>query len=85
MRKSIFIVFVGVLFFLCFTKVFAKGAVEEDLAGEYFSIAQGYTELKTILRLQIIILKPKSLKNIKMQLNIIWHKFMLFKMNGKAA
>ncbi|UTC77993.1 hypothetical protein E4O04_08260 [Treponema sp. OMZ 799] len=46
MKKNIFILFLGVLFFLSFSKAFAKGAVEEDLAGEYFSIAQGYAELK---------------------------------------
>ncbi len=27
-------------------KIFAKGSIEEDLSGEYFSIAEAYTELK---------------------------------------
>ncbi|UTC68044.1 MULTISPECIES: lipopolysaccharide assembly protein LapB [unclassified Treponema] len=46
MKKNIFILFLGVFFFISFSKAFAKGSVEEDLAGEYFSIAQGYTEIK---------------------------------------
>ena len=65
MRKNIFIVFFGVLFFLCFTKVFAKGAVEEDLAGEYFSIAQGYTELKNYSKAADYYLKAEKSEKYK--------------------
>ena len=65
MRKSIFIVFVRVLFFLCFTKTFAKGAVEEDLAGEYFSIAQGYTELKNYSKAADYYLKAEKSEKYK--------------------
>ncbi|EMB21100.1 tetratricopeptide repeat protein [Treponema denticola] len=65
MRKNIFIVFVGVLFFLCFTKVFAKGTVEEDLAGEYFSIAQGYAELKNYSKATDYYLKAEKSEKYK--------------------
>ncbi|MGI5065647.1 tetratricopeptide repeat protein [Treponema putidum] len=46
MRKNIFIIILGILLFASFTQLFAKGSIEEDLAGEYFSIAQGYAEIK---------------------------------------
>ena len=65
MRKNIFIVFLGFLFFLCFTKAFAKGAVEEDLAGEYFSIAQGYTELKNYSKAADYYLKAEKSEKYK--------------------
>ena len=65
MKKNIFIVFLGVLFFLCFTKVFAKGSLEEDLAGEYFSIAQGYAELKNYSKATDYYLKAEKSEKYK--------------------
>ena len=65
MKKNIFIVFLGLLFFICFTKVFAKGSLEEDLAGEYFSIAQGYAELKNYSKATDYYLKAEKSEKYK--------------------
>ena len=46
-KNNRLIFFIGFFSALFFNKaVYAKGQIEEDLAGEYFSIAEGYGELK---------------------------------------
>ncbi len=46
MKKTIFFYFCILFISLNSTMIFSKGKIEEDLSGEYFSIAEGYTELK---------------------------------------
>lgn len=65
MKKNIYIVFFSILIFASFTKAFAKGAVEEDLAGEYFSIAQSYAELKNYSKAVDFYLKAEKSEEYK--------------------
>lgn len=63
MKKRFFIaaVFLGLIFF----ESFAKGNLEEDLAGEYVSIAQGYAELKNYQKAIDYYLKAEASEKYK--------------------